>query len=180
MNPVYSPGSSGVPYANAKGIGYPGEQTAVSLGGISVDEPSSQAQAGGKGVGSRWHRAWPEDLVSLPAGRRRPCSASPRCWLPAVPPRAAPPGPPAPRLRSVHAGPVLCSEGLSTVSADEPRPQPRPPLPRSGLVRGSEGPERHSVGHRSWLVQSRQRLSSLVTLNKEQSLVMLQFHFGFS
>ncbi|ERE91394.1 hypothetical protein H671_1g0992 [Cricetulus griseus] len=23
MNPVYSPGSSGVPYANAKGIGYP-------------------------------------------------------------------------------------------------------------------------------------------------------------
>lgn len=25
MNPVYSPGSSGVPYANAKGIGYPGE-----------------------------------------------------------------------------------------------------------------------------------------------------------
>lgn len=24
MNPVYSPGSSGVPYANAKGIGYPG------------------------------------------------------------------------------------------------------------------------------------------------------------
>lgn len=26
MNPVYSPGSSGVPYANAKGIGYPGKQ----------------------------------------------------------------------------------------------------------------------------------------------------------
>ncbi|KAM5250418.1 myelin-associated neurite-outgrowth inhibitor isoform 1-T1 [Hipposideros larvatus] len=25
MNPVYSPGSSGVPYANAKGIGYPGD-----------------------------------------------------------------------------------------------------------------------------------------------------------
>lgn len=25
MNPVYSPGSSGVPYANAKGIGYPGK-----------------------------------------------------------------------------------------------------------------------------------------------------------
>lgn len=26
VNPVYSPGSSGVPYANAKGIGYPGKQ----------------------------------------------------------------------------------------------------------------------------------------------------------
>lgn len=26
MNPVYSPSSSGVPYTNAKGIGYPGKQ----------------------------------------------------------------------------------------------------------------------------------------------------------
>ena len=25
MNPVYNPGSSVVPYANAKGIGYPGK-----------------------------------------------------------------------------------------------------------------------------------------------------------
>lgn len=31
MNPVYSPGSSGVPYANAKGIGYPGKQVEFSF-----------------------------------------------------------------------------------------------------------------------------------------------------
>lgn len=31
MNPVYSPGSSGVPYANAKGIGYPGKRTLCHL-----------------------------------------------------------------------------------------------------------------------------------------------------
>lgn len=31
MNPVYSPGSSGVPYANAKGIGYPGKQVQFCL-----------------------------------------------------------------------------------------------------------------------------------------------------
>ncbi|XP_030898001.1 myelin-associated neurite-outgrowth inhibitor [Leptonychotes weddellii] len=31
MNPVYSPGSSGVPYANAKGIGYPGKQVKLYL-----------------------------------------------------------------------------------------------------------------------------------------------------
>lgn len=32
MNPVYSPGSSGVPYANAKGIGYPGKQLCFLTG----------------------------------------------------------------------------------------------------------------------------------------------------
>lgn len=55
MNPVYSPGSSGVPYANAKGIGYPGKQVkfcfhywtlntwwiSVSLRMLSMDKPSS-------------------------------------------------------------------------------------------------------------------------------------------
>ena len=56
MNPVYSPGSSGVPYANAKGIGYPGKQVkfcfhfstlntwwiSVSLRMLSMDKLSSR------------------------------------------------------------------------------------------------------------------------------------------
>uniref|UniRef100_A0A3B3R5T4 Family with sequence similarity 168 member B n=1 Tax=Paramormyrops kingsleyae TaxID=1676925 RepID=A0A3B3R5T4_9TELE len=45
MNPVYSPASTGVPYSNPKGIGYPGKQTSASLGMPRLPPPLPQVSA---------------------------------------------------------------------------------------------------------------------------------------